>query len=132
MNKQFKIGDSASLSKTIHEGDINLMASITKDDNPIHLNEEYAKTTKFGARIAHGIFCNGVVSAVLGTILPGNDCIYIGQNLDYIKPVYIGDTIIAEVILRYITRNKYYSFSVKCTNQHGMLIAKGVSKILIP
>jgi len=90
-----KIGDSDSISKTISESDIYLYAGITGDFNPVHVNEEFGKNSMFGSRVAHGMMVAGLISAVLGTKLPGVDTVYLGQELSFKAPVRIGDTVTA-------------------------------------
>jgi 3-hydroxybutyryl-CoA dehydratase len=92
-----KIGDRASIAKTITETDVILFAGLTGDFNPVHINDEFAKNSKFERRVAHGILCAGLISAVIGTDLPGVNSIYLGQQLKFVGPVYIGDTLTAEV-----------------------------------
>lgn len=92
---EMNVGDSASLSKTVTESDILSFAGLTMDFNPVHVNAEYAKESIFGERIAHGMLSAGFISAVLGTQLPGPNSIYLGQELKFLAPVKIGDTVTA-------------------------------------
>ncbi len=95
---QLKLGDHASLSKTITSDDVAEFARITSDTNPLHLDEIYAKQTRFGGRIVHGMLGAALISAVIGTQLGGP--IYLGQTLKFVKPIRIGETLtaMAEVI----------------------------------
>lgn len=92
-----RVGDRASLSKTITDADVTLFAGITGDFNPIHIDEEFAKKSLFEKRIVHGILGAGLISAVIGTDLPGINCIYLGQELKFVAPAYLGDTLTAVV-----------------------------------
>lgn len=94
---EIKVGDGASLSLTITEAHIVAYAGITGDVNPVHVDAEFAKKTMFGERIAHGMLVAGLISAVLGTQLPGPNSIYLGQELKFTAPVKIGDTVTAVV-----------------------------------
>ncbi len=94
---ELKIGDKAQFTKTISEADIYLYAGVTGDFNPAHINEEYAKETHFKTRIAHGMLIAGFISTVIGNQLPGPGTIYLKQELEFLGPVRIGDTITAEV-----------------------------------
>ena len=94
---ELKVGDSAQFSKTVSETDVYLFAGITGDFNPAHVDEEYAKKTYFGTRIAHGLLPAGFISAVLGTRLPGPGSIYLRQELTFLGTVKVGDTITARV-----------------------------------
>ena len=128
---KYSIGMKASISKTITEVDIILFSGISMDINSVHLNEEYAKNTIFNKRIAHGILVAGLISAVLGTKLPGEGSIYLGQTLEFLKPVYIGDTISAEVEIIGIVENKsIYILKTICKNQKDEIVIKGEAKIL--
>lgn len=95
-------GMSASISKTITEADIVLFAGISMDTNPLHLDEEWAKTTQFGGRIAQGMLSAGLISAVLANKLPGPGTVYMGQTMEFRAPVRIGDTVTATVTVREI------------------------------
>ncbi len=94
---KIKVGDSASISKTITDGDIQAFADVTGDHNPIHLDDEYAAKTRFGSRIAHGMLSAALISAVLANELPGAGSVYLSQTLKFVKPVFPGDTVTARV-----------------------------------
>jgi 3-hydroxybutyryl-CoA dehydratase len=91
------VGMTASTGKTITEADILMFAAVSTDTNPVHLNAEFAATTVFGERIAHGMLSAGLISAVLGTQLPGPGTIYMSQSLRFRAPVKIGETVTATV-----------------------------------
>ena len=93
--EDLRIGQSASLGKTITEADILLYAAVSTDTNPIHIDAEAAKQSIFGERIAHGMLSAGLISAVLGTRLPGPGSLYMRQSLRFAAPVKIGDTVTA-------------------------------------
>ena len=124
-----KIGKKASITKKITQEDIINYSKISLDDNPLHLNEEYAKNSIFKKRIAHGMIAAGLISAVLGTKLPGKGSIYLEQNLKFLKPVYINDDITATVEIKKI-ENKIVTLETFCINQEGKIILKGEAKIL--
>jgi len=94
---QLKIGDSAQISKTITEKDINDFARVIGDFNPIHTDQAYAEKTPFKGRIAHGALSIGLFSNILGNILPGHGSIYLSHEIKFLAPVRIGDTITATV-----------------------------------
>ena len=91
--EDIKIGNEASLTRTITEVHIVNYAGLTGDMNPVHVDAEHAAQSMFGERIAHGMLVAGLISAVLGTQLPGPNSIYLGQDLNFVAPVMIGDTI---------------------------------------
>jgi 3-hydroxybutyryl-CoA dehydratase len=99
-------GQSESLSKVITAQDVEAFAEISGDTNPVHLNEDYAKGTMFGGRIAHGILTAGLISAVLGTKLPGPGAIYLSQSLKFRAPVKLGDLVEAKVVVTAIDQEK--------------------------
>lgn len=126
-------GQTASVTKTISESDIYLFAGITGDMNPAHINEEYARHTRFKKRIAHGILSSGLISAVLGTKLPGPGAIYLEQTLKFIAPVYIGDTITATAKIKAIDETKNRAILItNCTNQNQQLVIAGEATVLLP
>ena len=89
----FAIGEEATLTKLVNDDDIKAFAQISGDDNPVHMNDEYAKGTVFGGRIAHGMLVAGLISAVLGTMLPGPGAIYLSQQLRFLAPVRPDDEV---------------------------------------
>ena len=130
---EIKMGDSAQFSKTISESDIYLFAGITGDLNPAHIDEEYAKNTFFETRIAHGILTAGFISTILGTKLPGPGTIYMRQELKFLAPVRIGDTITAraEVVELNSEKNRVKLKTV-CTNQQGTTVLEGEALVSPP
>jgi 3-hydroxybutyryl-CoA dehydratase len=130
MQQKYIKGIKASMQKTITDRDVRLFAEITGDTNPLHLNDEYAKQTRFKKRIAHGILVAGLVSAVLGTKLPGPGTILVSQKINFTYPVEIGDTITAEVEL--IQKKKsIIKFKTTCMNQKGIRVLDGEAVILV-
>ena len=130
---QLSIGQSASFSKTISESDVYMFAGVTGDVNPAHINESYANATPFKTRIAHGMLSAGLISAVLGTQLPGPGSIYAAQTLRFTAPVHIGDTITAVATVKELLpeRNRAIIETV-CTNQDGTVVTCGEATVLPP
>jgi len=119
---ELKIGDKAQFQKTITETDVYLFAGISGDNNPVHLNDLEAKKSIFKERIVHGMLTASLISAVLGTKMPGPGTIYLGQNLKFIKPVKFGDTILAEVeVIEIIETKNIVKLSTICYNQEMLL-----------
>ena len=127
------LGDSASFTKTVTETDIILYAGVSGDFNPAHINAEEAKDSMFGQRIAHGMLSAGFISCVLGMHLPGPGTIYMGQELRFSKPVYIGDTVTATatVIERIVEKNRLKLETI-VTNQRGEVVISGVATVMPP
>lgn len=98
--EDLEIGMTAVLSRTITESDIVLFAGVTGDTNPVHLDAVYAEQTLFKGRVAHGVLAAGLISAVLGTKLPGAGSIYTDQKLKFLAPIRIGDRVIARVTVK--------------------------------
>lgn len=122
----FTIGGKASFGKKITERDVVTFAEISGDKNPLHLDESYAKGTRFGARIAHGAFTFALISAALGTRLPGPGTVYLSQSLKFSKPVYLDDTITATVEITAVRADKgILTLKTDCANQRGELVAEG-------
>lgn len=130
--KEIAVGDKASFSKTVTEGDVYLYAGITGDLNPAHINQVEAEKGMFKTRIAHGMLTAGFVSAVLGMQLPGPGTIYMGQEMQFLKPVYFGDTITAEVEVIEIIKEKILKLKTTCTNQKGEVVLDGVATVMPP
>jgi len=130
---ELKVGDAAEFSKTVSEIDIYLYAGVTGDFNPVHINEEYAKNTFFKTRIAHGMLTAGFISAIISNQLPGPGSIYLKQDLNFLAPVYIGDTITARIeIIEVIAKKNRIRLITTCNNQHGVLILSGKAVISPP
>ena len=130
---QLKIGDSDQISKTITEKDINDFARVTGDFNPLHLDQAYAEKTIFKGRIAHGLLSVGLLSTVLGNILPGHGTIYLSQEIKFLAPVRIGDTITAKVeVLELISEKNRAKFRTTCMNQDGKEVADGAAWVMPP
>ena len=131
--QELKVGDSASMAKTISESDVYLFAGITGDYNPAHVNEEASRQTAFGGRIVHGILSAGLISAVLAMKLPGPGTIYLGQELKFTKPVRFGDTVTATCTVSEILAEKnIIKLDTICTNQAGEVVIKGVATVMPP
>jgi 3-hydroxybutyryl-CoA dehydratase len=128
----FQIGDRASLSKTITDADVRMFAELTLDTNPLHLDDDYAATTRFGRRVVHGMFSTSLISAVLGTALPGAGAIYLSQTIKFIGPVFVGDTVTAHVEVHSLAENKpIATFKTWCQNQYGDDVLTGEATMMI-
>lgn len=125
------VGMKRSVSKTISESDIYTFAGITGDINPVHVNAEYAKTTRFGQRIAHGMLTASLCSTLVGMCIPGADAIYLGQTLKFLKPVFIGDTVTATCeVTKIIPEKKIAYMHTPIVNQRGELVIDGEATVM--
>ena len=95
--EDLQVGQTASLMRTVMSGDVHLFAEVSGDTNPIHICDRFAAQTKFGQRIAHGMFTASLVSAILGTNLPGPGAVYLSQTVQFLAPVRVGDLVTATV-----------------------------------
>jgi 3-hydroxybutyryl-CoA dehydratase len=131
--EELKLGDSAKFSKTISESDVYLFAGITGDFNPAHVDEEYAKNTYFKTRIVHGMLAAGFISTVIGTMLPGPGSVYMKQEVNFLAPVRIGDTITAcAEISKIIAGKKRVRLKTYCLNQKGETVLDGEALVSAP
>jgi phosphate acetyltransferase len=130
---QIKVGDTASLERAVTENDIELFALVSGDVNPAHLDAEFAAKDIFGKPVAHGMWTASLVSAVLGTTLPGPGCIYLGQTIAFTKPVFPGDTVTATVtVLEKQDKKRLVRLETVCTNQDGETVLKGEATVIAP
>ncbi|WP_461208540.1 MaoC family dehydratase [Desulfocurvus sp. DL9XJH121] len=126
-----EVGSSDSISKVITAADVEGFAGITLDNNPVHLNEEYAQGTMFKHRIAHGMISAGLISAVLGTRLPGNGTIYMKQELIFKRPVYLDEELTAHVeVAEKIEAKKRLRLKTWVTNQAGDTVTDGEALVM--
>jgi len=129
------IGETASRSRIITEKDIIAFAELIDDSNPVHLDAEYAKTTMFGERIAHGMHSASFFTTLIATRLPGIEGVYVSQEIKFIRPVRIGDTITAQAaVIEKNDAKRRITLKTTVTNQHGELIidGKGIVAVMRP
>lgn len=127
---ELKIGQTASIQKTFSAADVTMFAGVSMDVNPVHMSESYAKDTLFGRRIVHGMLTASLISAVLGIQLPGPGTIYLGQELRFMAPVYLGDDITATVeIIELREDKKIVKLNTTCVNQEGKTVVSGVATV---
>lgn len=130
--EDLKVGMSATFSKTVSEADIVLFAGISGDSNPVHVDDDYARTTMFKGRIAHGMLTASFISAVLGTGLPGPGCIYLSQNLRFKAPVRIGETVRAVVEVTAIDQERArVTVSTRCF-VGDKVVVDGEAVLMVP
>jgi phosphate acetyltransferase/phosphate butyryltransferase len=130
---ELRVGDSASLSRTLTRADIDLFAVMSGDVNPAHVDEDYARSDMFHKVIAHGMWSGALISTVLGTQLPGPGTIYLGQSLRFLKPVGLGDTVtVTLAVARLDPDKRRVTLDCTVTNQDGQLVATGTADVIAP
>ncbi|MEJ5376336.1 MAG: MaoC family dehydratase [bacterium] len=130
---EIRVGEFAEFSKTVTEADVVLLAGITGDFNPAHMDQVWASKTRFGGRIVHGIFSAGLISAAIGTRLPGPGTIYLSQELKFLAPVRIGDTLTARVeVLEALERRNRLRLGTQVRNQDGTIVVDGIAWVMPP
>ena len=125
---ELKLGDAAEITRLITEELVNDFARVIGDFNPVHTDRAYAEKTMFKGKIAHGALSIGFLSTVLGNILPGHGTIYLSQEIKFLAPVRIGDTITVKVeVVELIPQKNRAKFRTTCINQDGKLVVDGVA-----
>lgn len=130
--EDLSLGMTESHAKTVKSSDVIGFAEITGDRNPIHLSEHFAAKTPFKGRIAHGLYTAGLISAVIGTRLPGPGAIYLSQTLKFLAPVKIGDTVVARVeVIELNAQRQRVKLSCQCSID-GTLVLEGEALVKVP
>jgi 3-hydroxybutyryl-CoA dehydratase len=124
-------GDKASRTLAINDETIRAFADVTGDNNPVHLDDDYAAGTRFGRRIAHGMIAAGLISATLANDLPGPGTVYLNQTLKFKLPVYPGEIVTATVEVLTVRPDKpIVTLSTVCTNQEDKVVLEGEAVVL--
>ena len=126
------VGQTAEMSRVVGAADIEAFAEVSGDNNPVHLDEAYAKTTTFGERIAHGMLSAAYISAILGTRLPGPGAIYLSQSLRFRRPVKIGAPVVTRVTVETLDeRRGHVTFATDC-QVDGKTVVDGEAVVMAP
>ena len=130
--EDLRVGQQAMFGRTVTDADIAAFAGVSGDTNPIHLHDGFAKGTRFGQRIAHGMLGAGYISTVIGTKLPGPGAVYISQTLNFMAPVLVADTITAVATITAIDdERRRVTLKTQCLNGDKVVI-DGEATILVP
>ncbi|MFK7976862.1 MAG: MaoC/PaaZ C-terminal domain-containing protein [Halioglobus sp.] len=130
---ELTIGQTATYSKRIEEQDVFMFAAASGDVNPVHLDAEFAATTQFEERIAHGMLSGAFISAALAMELPGPGTIYLGQSLRFRRPVKLGDTVTVTLeVIEKKDKRQFVTLDCKVTNQDGDLVITGEAEVMAP
>ncbi len=130
--EQLEVGQKASFSSSVTERDIQLFAAVSGDRNPVHLDAEFAASTMFKERIAHGMFSGALISAAIACELPGPGTIYLGQQMRFTRPVKLGDTLTVELeVLEKLAKGRV-RMATRVFNQHAEQVVDGEAEVLAP
>ena len=127
-----EVGMEVSYSQTITDADIKAFSGISGDKNPVHMDEEYAEKSRYKKRIAHGLISASYFSALFGTKIPGEGCVYVSQSLRFKKPVYLGDTVTASVIVTKIDLIKRRVFFRTICKVKNRIAIDGDAELYVP
>jgi 3-hydroxybutyryl-CoA dehydratase len=129
---KLNVGDTAEITKRITSSDVESFAGVSGDYNPIHLDDDFAKNTRFGRRIAHGMLTASLISSVIANKLPGEGSIYLGQTLQFVTPVFLDDEITARVTVKEIREGKpIVKLETTCANQRNEIVIRGEATVLV-
>lgn len=128
----YPVGERASFSKTISEADVTSFAGLTGDFGPIHVDAEYARGTRYGRRTAHEMLAGGLISAVLSTRLPGPGSVCLSQQIEFLSPIFIGDTITAQVeVVAWQPEKLLITLKTTCQNQDVRQVVTGQAVLML-
>lgn len=129
---ELTVGQTAEMSRVVGAADIEAFAEVSGDNNPVHLDETYARTTTFGERIAHGMLSAAYISAILGTKLPGPGAIYLSQSLRFRRPVKIGDLVVAKVTVKTLDEGRGHVTLETACEVNGKTVVDGEALVIAP
>jgi len=129
--EDIQLGQSASMEKSVTERDVQAFGEATGDLNPIHFDEEYARTTLFRGRVAHGVLSIGFISAVIGMKLPGEGTIFVSAQTEFKAPVRIGDHVVTTITVKEIRERRQVVLDCQCTVD-GKVVVTGEALVLAP
>jgi len=124
--EDFQVGQRASFTKTFTDEDVRRFVEITGDRNPLHVDDEFAAKSQFARRVLHGMLSASILSTMVGMLLPGTGAIYRSQTIQFLRPVYVGDTLTAHFVVRSIDREQHrLEIDTWIENQAGERVIEG-------
>jgi acyl dehydratase len=127
--EDFEPGQHVSFRRTFTDEDVRLFAELTRDTNPLHLDDEFAAKTRFGRRIAQGMLTASLFSTVMGTLLPGTGAVYRSQTMQFLLPVFVGDTVTAHFVVRSVDRSRHrLEIETWVENEAGQRVLEGTAE----
>jgi 3-hydroxybutyryl-CoA dehydratase len=130
--EEIEIGMEVSYSQTITDADVKAFSGISGDKNPVHMDDEYAESSRYKKRIAHGMLSASFFSALFGTKIPGEGCVYVAQSLRFKRPVYLDDTVVASVIVTSIDLAKRRVFFQTVCKVKNKIVIDGEAELYVP
>ncbi|MDO8378061.1 MaoC family dehydratase [Phenylobacterium sp.] len=130
--EDLSLGQSAETTKVVTANDVEAFAAVSGDTNPVHLDEDYAKTTTFQTRIAHGMLSGAYISAVIGTKLPGPGSIYLSQSMRFRRPVKLGDAVVTRVTIQALDEARGHATLATLCQVNGKTVVDGEAVIMVP
>ena len=126
-----EIGQAATIEKTLDKQTVEAFASVSEDYNPIHLDEDFAKTTQFERPIVHGVLASSLISGLLASKVPGAGSIYLGQSLKFVRPIFVGETVTAKVEVTSVRDDKPIAvISTQVLNANGEVAVDGEATVM--
>jgi len=130
--EDIRVGMEQSYSQTITDSDVKIFAGLSGDHNPVHLSDEYAENSRYKKRIAHGLISASFFSALFGTKLPGEGCVYVAQSLQFKRPVYLGDTVTASIRVINLNEEKRRVFFRTICKVNNKVVIDGEAELFVP
>ena len=130
--EDLSVGQSAETTKVVTANDVEAFAAVSGDTNPVHLDEDYAQTTTFQTRIAHGMLSAAYISAVIGTKLPGPGSIYLSQSMRFRRPVKLGDAVMTRVTIQALDEARGHATLATVCQVNGKTVVDGEGVIMVP